>query len=91
MRSSALTITPFSFSSFLAASISASRTLIINPHSLAIDNTFRIYDPGLTDYVDMSHDGTDFNTTGLDGTAFLQKAVTVSEELVNSSVYFFIN
>ena len=33
------------------------------------------------------HAGTAFNTTGLDGTAFLQKAATVAEELVNSTTY----
>lgn len=33
------------------------------------------------------HAGTAFNTTGLDGTAYLQKAATISEELVNSSIY----
>lgn len=33
------------------------------------------------------HAGTDFNKTGLDGTAFLEKAATVAAELVNSTTY----
>jgi hypothetical protein len=40
---------------------SGSPISVINPHSLALDNTFRVYDPGQTDYTDFYHDGTSLN------------------------------